>query len=87
MGHSDHLYFHHSSQNVNVAKRGVNFRFGLIMLRISVWTCVLVPLLDRYYGCVVAFIAVNIRSAHAGRSCVYLQIKIEKTFQQLPVLV
>ena len=44
----DHVYFHHSFQNVNVAKRVVNCRFNMIMLRTSVWNCVLVPLLDRY---------------------------------------
>ena len=28
--YSDHVYFRYSCQNVNVAKRVVNFRFGLI---------------------------------------------------------
>ena len=32
-----------------------------------------------------AFIAVNFRSAHAGRSCAYLQIDIARKLQPFPV--
>ena len=35
----------------------------------------LVPLLDCYKSCEVAFFCVNFRSAHAGRSFAYLYIK------------
>ena len=59
-------------QNVNLAKKVVSCCFSMMMLRISVRNSVLAPLLDRYQGCVAVFIAVNFRSAHAGRSCAYL---------------
>ena len=70
-----------SCQNLNVAKRVANCRFGLTMLRISVWNCMLVPLLNRYQGCVAAFITVNFRSAYAGRSWAYLYTKIARRLQ------
>ena len=56
---SELVYFRYSGQNVNVAKRVVNFRSGLITLRISVRKYVLVPLLDRGWGCVAVFVAVK----------------------------